>query len=190
MRLLGFDTTRDFLTLVLIDGENTYREIIKEGNKKHTSLLLPAVDKLLTAHGLSVADIDYFSAVVGPGSFTGIRVGIAAANALAYAQNKKMVEVTSLELIAYNNADGVALIDALHGNYYGGVVKDGKIIDMRYYEAGELTDDTKKLLQDGNDGYADAYAAICREKVGDGVVCDSLFPLYLRESQAEREAKK
>lgn len=190
MRILGFDTTRDFLTIVLIDDENTYCEVITEGNKRHTSLLLPSIDKILSEHGLAAKDVDYFSAVVGPGSFTGIRVGVAAANAFAYALNKKTVEVTSLELIAYNENDGFALIDALHGNFYGGVIDNGEISSMRYYEDGELPKTARRVVQNKNDAYAQAYAKILKKKVADGNVGESLLPLYLRESQAEREAKK
>lgn len=190
MRILGFDTTRNFLTVVLIDGKKTYSEVINEGNKKHTSLLLPAVDGMLVKHGLTAADVDYFSAVVGPGSFTGIRVGIAAVNAMAYALKKKTIEVTALELIAYNKTDGVALIDALHGNFYGGTVKDGKITEMRYYENGEIDAGINKHLQDSSCSYAAEYAEILKSKAENGEFSESLLPLYLRESQAEREAKK
>ena len=85
MLILGVDTTRDALTVVITDGEKTRFIVSEEGNKKHTSLLIPKIEELLTTNGLSLSDADAFSAVTGPGSFTGIRVGISTINALSYA---------------------------------------------------------------------------------------------------------
>lgn len=189
MRALGIDTTRRFMVIVLIDGENTYTEVVREGNKKHNSLLLERADGLLAAHKLTVSDMDCFSAVTGPGSFTGIRVGVATVNGFAYALKKPLAEVTALELIAYNKKRGTALIDALHGNYYGGTIADGAIREMRFYEADEKIDG-EKYFQDDGETYADAFAALIRERYESGCMRDMLSPLYMRASQAEREADK
>lgn len=189
MRLLGIDTTGKYLSLVLINGEDIIIKKIDGGKKKHTSVLMPAVDALLTETNLAIGDLNYVSAIVGPGSFTGIRVGVSSANAIAYSLDIPMIEVTSLELIAYNKADGVALIDAMHGNFYGGTIKDGEITEMRYYEMGDVISGDRYYQDEDND-YGKEYAAILVKKAKRGEVKETLLPVYLRESQAEREAAK
>jgi universal bacterial protein YeaZ len=187
MRVLGLDTTRDKLVIVLTDGDTFKKAVVSEGNKKHTSLLLPTVDNLLSESGLSLSDIDCFAAVVGAGSFTGIRIGVATANALAYAQKKPLISVTAFDLIAYNKADGVCLIDALHGNFYGANVVGGRALEPRFYEAGDVPD-CIHYPQDVNDDYAKAFASVLTERAEKGEFTSKLVPLYLRASQAEREA--
>ena len=189
MRILGVDTTRDALTVVITDGKETRFIVSEEGNKKHTSLLIPKIEELLTANGLSLSDANAFSAVTGPGSFTGIRVGISTINALSYATGKPCIDVNSFELVAYNKGEGTVLIDALHGNYYGASVKDGKVLSMRYYEKGDEIPG-ERFYRDEQDDYVEAFAYILNEKAAGREFTNSLVPLYLRESQAEREARK
>ena len=83
MLILGVDTTRDRLVAVLSDEYKTYYKVSDEGNKKHTSKLLPVIDELLSENGFTLDDVAAFSAVTGPGSFTGIRVGVSTINALS-----------------------------------------------------------------------------------------------------------
>lgn len=88
MLILGVDTTRDRLVAVLSDENKTYYKVSDEGNKKHTSKLLPVIDELLSENGFTLDDVAAFSAVTGPGSFTGIRVGVSTINALSFAKEK------------------------------------------------------------------------------------------------------
>lgn len=189
MRALAIDTTRKVLVIVLIDGDNVYKKISNESNKKHNSLLLPSIDALLTENNLEIKDIDCFCAVTGPGSFTGIRIGIATINGFAFALNKPVVEVNSFELIAYNvKGEAVCLIDALHGNCYGASVADGCITAMNFYESNNIPDG-EKYYQNELCDYADELADIVKNKIKAKDFKERLIPLYLRKSQAEREAE-
>lgn len=189
MRALAIDTTRKILVIVLIDGDKLYKKVLNESNKKHNSLLLPSIDELLIENNLEIKDIDCFSAVTGPGSFTGIRIGIATINGLAFALNKPVVEVNSFELIAYNvKGEAVCLIDALHGNCYGASVKDGCVTAMDFYESDSLPDG-EKYYQNELCDYADELADIVKNKIKIKDFKERLIPLYLRKSQAEREAE-
>ena len=79
------------------------------------------VDKVLKQADLSPAECDFFAAVVGPGSFTGIRIGISTIKGFCLAAGKPSLPVTSFETMAYNDVDGnklLCLVDALHGRYY------------------------------------------------------------------------
>ncbi len=87
---------------------------------KHSTTLMTEVDGLLKECGASLFEFDFFAAVVGAGSFTGIRIGIATVKGLALATGKPTLPITSFDALAYNGVDGktLCLIDALRGNYY------------------------------------------------------------------------
>ncbi|MEG1986179.1 MAG: tRNA (adenosine(37)-N6)-threonylcarbamoyltransferase complex dimerization subunit type 1 TsaB [Clostridia bacterium] len=188
MRALAIDTTRQMLTVVLVDGDKHFKKVINEGSKKHTSLLLLAIETLLTENGLSLSDMDYFGAVIGAGSFTGIRIGVATVNGFAYALKKPLIEVTAFELIAYNKGECVCLIDALHDNYYGAIVKDNEVLSMDFYENGAVPKGNV-VCQNLTDDYADELSAVLIKKIKRGETKQKLLPIYLRRSQAEREAE-
>ena len=160
-----------------------------EGNKKHTSKLLPVIDELLSENGFTLDDVAAFSAVTGPGSFTGIRVGVSTINALSFAKEKPVIDVTSFELVAYDKGEGVVLIDAMHGNYYGAFVVDGNVVETKYFESGDEITGTK-YFRNENEDYVLAFSNILQKKARAHDFKESLRPLYLRESQAEREARK
>lgn len=189
MLILGVDTTRDRLVAVLSDENKTYYKVSDEGNKKHTSKLLPVIDELLSENGFTLDDVEAFSAVTGPGSFTGIRVGVSTINALSFAKEKPVIDVTSFELVAYDKGEGVVLIDAMHGNFYGAFVKDGIVQKTQYFECGDEIKGAR-FFRDENDDYVLAFSSVLIKKAENNDFKESLRPLYLRESQAEREAKK
>lgn len=122
MNLLAFDTSsRDASIAVLRDGE-----IVLEYNFSSrddlSAMLSPSLEFLLRSLGLKLAQIDLFAAAVGPGLFTGIRVGLASLKGLNLAAGKPMVGVNTLEALAYKLADTrhtiVPMIDARKGEIY------------------------------------------------------------------------
>ena len=105
MKILAVDTAWDSMVVALsVDGK-IYSETSLDGAKKHNSLILPMIDRLLDKAGIKISEVDNFAAVVGPGSFTGIRIGVSTVNALAFACNKNSVAINALEEIAYYCAD-------------------------------------------------------------------------------------
>ena len=86
---------------------------------QHSVCLLPEIDGALKEAGLALEDCDFFACAVGPGSFTGIRIGISTVKGLAFALGKPTLGVTSLRAIAYaEEGCRAALVDAGHGNVY------------------------------------------------------------------------
>lgn len=91
MNILSLDCAGKILTVTLTAGEKLYSANSGEaGSKKHNSLILPFADELLTKAGITVRDIDAIACVVGPGSFTGIRIGVSTAHALARATERNL----------------------------------------------------------------------------------------------------
>ena len=126
MKLLAYDCSGPSLTAALYDGEKKLAEWGSEPGARHATVLVPAIKKLLKKSCLKLSDIDVFAVGVGPGSFTGLRVGIATAKVLGYVLKKKIVGVSSLEAVARESLDGkdgrvsVAL-DARRSQVYGAV---------------------------------------------------------------------
>lgn len=102
MRLLAIDTSTEYLTLAVMDGNKVSGRIHKKAAMRHSSLLVPMVDKVLEKSGLKIKDIDGFCIGAGPGSFTGLRIGVATVKAMAYSLNKPIAAVPTLDAIAEN----------------------------------------------------------------------------------------
>lgn len=100
MNILAVDTTGPVASAALMqDGVMTH-EIAASHGLTHSETSLPMVDDVLSAAGLAPKDVDLFAAVVGPGSFTGVRIGVCTVKGLAHAWNKPIVPVSSLEALA------------------------------------------------------------------------------------------
>ena len=116
---LAVDTSNEYLTVIACkDGVETVA-FEPHCGMQHSVRLMGAVEETLSRAGLSPEACDFFCAVTGPGSFTGIRIGISCAKGLSAALAKPAVGITSFQTLAYN-AEGKALaaIAAGRGNYY------------------------------------------------------------------------
>ncbi|HTZ11112.1 MAG TPA: tRNA (adenosine(37)-N6)-threonylcarbamoyltransferase complex dimerization subunit type 1 TsaB [Candidatus Margulisiibacteriota bacterium] len=127
MRILGIDTSTRFLCIALYDSGKLY-EFTLETGPKLSSLLGVSIKRVLDAAGLALSDIDYFACGVGPGSFTGMRIGIATMQGISSALKKPVVGISSLDLLAKNASreEGciVPAIDAKRGLIYSAIYKN------------------------------------------------------------------
>ena len=115
--VLAIDCSADEAVVCAVkDGVFAERRSGKD--KRHNGVLLGLADEVLTQLGARPSDFDAFGAVVGPGSFTGIRIGVASVKALCLATDKPAVAIDALELLAMGEGDCYAAIDARNGNYY------------------------------------------------------------------------
>lgn len=120
---MGLDTTAERGSLALLEGDRVVAEEALLGPDGFGQLLFPAIEKLLAAHGWPLSSIDLFAAASGPGSFTGVRVGLAAVKGLAEATGKRAQAVSNLRALAGqgSGARRYALIDARRGEVYVGL---------------------------------------------------------------------
>lgn len=102
MRLLALDTSTEYLTLAVMDGKKVLARFHKKAAMMHSGLLVPMIDRLLKKARLKIKDIDIFCIGIGPGSFTGLRIGVVTVKGLAYSLNKPIVAVPTLDAIAQN----------------------------------------------------------------------------------------
>jgi len=133
VNILALDTSTDYLSLVVLKGDKMAAKFHKKAHRKHSMLLVPMIDKLLKRAGLKIKEIDYFAISVGPGSFTGLRIGVTVVKGLAYALKKKIVAVPTLDVIADNAKSFKGMIcpvlDARKNKVYACLYKsDGRTV--------------------------------------------------------------
>lgn len=122
MNVLAFDTTRRVGSLALLLDDVVVETVGVEAPDGFGSVLFGEIDELLGRHGVALAGMDAFAAASGPGSFTGIRVGLSAAKALAEVHGKPVVAVSNLKAIAAAGEGDlrVPLLDARRGELFAG----------------------------------------------------------------------
>lgn len=122
-RILAIDTTGPIGSLALVEDGAVAAEIELQSPGGFAHILFPALERLLAAHSWRPGEIDGFAAASGPGAFTGVRVGLAAAKGLAEAVGKPVVAVSNLQAVAAFGTQPARAVffDARRGEIYGAV---------------------------------------------------------------------
>lgn len=154
MRILGVECTAAPVSCALLEDGKIKAEYFLNLKTTHSQTLMPMIESVLKLSGLCVKDIDVIAATAGPGSFTGVRIGISAVKGMATPDNKPCVPVSVLESMAYNlianNCIVCAVMDARCNQVYNALfdVENGKIrriCDDRALMIDELFDEIKKI---------------------------------------------
>ncbi len=145
MKILGIDTSTKIATIAVIDEEKVLGEYTLSQEMSHSENLIPMVKELLNNLHLKIEDIDLYGVAIGPGSFTGLRIGVAAVKSFAHLFKKPIVGVSTLEAMAYNlphNSIVVPMIDARRDRVYTGVFswKDGSLKTLKADDVVEMED--------------------------------------------------
>jgi tRNA threonylcarbamoyladenosine biosynthesis protein TsaB len=156
MRALALDTTTRDGSVALVDEASIVDERRGDGSRTHAERLPGDLVGLLTAHRLAVADVDLLAVAAGPGSFTGLRVGIATIQGVAFASRRPVVAVSALDALAQlasaaaGPADlAAAWIDAYRGEVYSalyrvtpdaGMFEDRRLVEIEGASVGQPSD--------------------------------------------------
>ena len=185
MKFLAVDTSGRQLNTAVFDGAREHVFSRKDCAMQHSVLLMGEIAEALHAAALSPVDCDFFACVAGPGSFTGIRIGVTTANALKRAVNARLAAFTSLEALAFDETRVLALMDCKHSNYYA-LLKDGG--EESYFAASsdELDrdfPDLKRIYYSAPDAekYIKCFLAKCEKGDFVRIAC----PFYIKKSSAE-----
>ncbi|WP_051669479.1 tRNA (adenosine(37)-N6)-threonylcarbamoyltransferase complex dimerization subunit type 1 TsaB [Bryobacter aggregatus] len=117
--ILAIDTTHDDGSIALVHNGAVLEEVALHAEDGFSSFLFTAVQQLLDRHQLSLEDIDAFAAAAGPGTFTGIRIGLTAAKGFGEAMAKPVFGISNLEAVAsYGPPDAIPFYDARRGDVY------------------------------------------------------------------------
>lgn len=182
--ILGIDSSAITAGCALYDNGKVIAEQFLNTKHTHSQTLLPMVEDMLRSAEVSLSDVDTIAVTAGPGSFTGLRIGIASVKGMAMGTGKKCVSVSTLEAISYNfvGIDGIicCAMDARCGQVYnalfrseGGVIT--RLCEDRAIKAVDLYDELKKL--NGNVILAGDGAEILHKATEQ---CFTLAPLALR----------
>ena len=125
MRVLAVDTTTERGSVAVTEDDCVRGEVRLASSEGHSRRLLPAVDFLLHSLGLRPGDVEAFAVTTGPGSFTGLRVGLSTVQGLALGAGRPCLGMSALDVLAARIAGtapaAVALMDAYRGEVYGAV---------------------------------------------------------------------
>lgn len=132
MKILAMDTSSVNATVAVCDENRILGEFTIAGDRAHSQIIMPMLETLLERCGFSLEDINVFAVSLGPGSFTGLRIGIAAMKTFASTLNKKLIGISSLDEVAANftlsNKFICPIFDARRSDVYNAIYKDGKKI--------------------------------------------------------------
>lgn len=127
MKLLSISTASDILSLALVDGDKLLASFISEGYKQHAELISPKIKELVDNNGLKFSQLDGLCVNLGPGSFTGLRVGLSVAKGIAFGANIKLYGYLNFEELLYqaiikNSIEGkcAVLIPSRKDEFYFG----------------------------------------------------------------------
>lgn len=181
--------------------------------KQASVALLPQIDKMLGELNISLEQLDFFACVSGPGSFTGIRIGISTIRAFCYALNKKAIVINYLQLLAYNdNADDtesiISVIDGSNFTAYVGAYNSDRecLLQPKCLSHSQLSDFLQQVDEPNivcvDDGIASVVKGCTPKTDGSSLMraveqaalnndnfvdYNLVVPLYIRVSQAESE---
>jgi tRNA threonylcarbamoyladenosine biosynthesis protein TsaB len=123
VNLLAIDTTSDFGSIALLNDRIVVEEVAIHSPDGFAHVIFQEIDRLLRRHSVQISNLDGFASASGPGSFTGVRMGLTAAKGLAESCRRRMVAVSNLEALAWfgTRALRAPVIDARRGEIYGAV---------------------------------------------------------------------
>ncbi|PYG85694.1 tRNA threonylcarbamoyladenosine biosynthesis protein TsaB [Ruminiclostridium sufflavum DSM 19573] len=110
MKILAVDTSTNVASVAILEDDIIIGEYSCNKGKTHSQKLMPMIQSLLEKVKLDTEDIDAFAASIGPGSFTGLRIGVTTIKAMAFAAGKPVISVYTLDALAYNMSMSKALI--------------------------------------------------------------------------------
>ena len=194
---LAVDTSSASLTVAACRGEIKAVRHIPDCAMRHSVTLMDEIDSALEEAGLEPKDCDFFCAVTGPGSFTGIRIGVSCIKGYSTALSKRAFGVTAFEMLSYNvnsDSDYLVCIDAGHGNYYAcGYNKGGECDIPPCYLSGERVASSGRPVYGYEDLPFENYTKLSAKDCLLPAVNafrdreDGVRALYVKKSQAEEE---
>lgn len=194
MKYLLIDSaTATLVVAIIIDGEIKYC-YNKEAGKEMSNIIMPVIEEAFNQTKISPKELNKIFVSNGPGSFTGIRVGLTVAKTMAWALNIPVVPISSLEVIAstYTKENNIALIDARRGFVFaGGYDKNlNNIMEDQHILLSDIKIDGNHISYDNFDckkPNIDIIRIIKKHENDNGVNPHQLNPKYLKLTEAEEK---
>ena len=190
MIILGVECSAQSAGAAVVKDSKLLSECFVNCGLTHSETLLPMIDSALSMAGVDICDVDLIAVSDGPGSFTGLRIGVGTVKGLAIGADIKVLGVSPLEALCYNvpNADGIiaAIMDARREQVYCALYKweDGVLKEIKSADAMPLSD----LLEEACEGatFVGDGAAVFKDKIKEKMGDKAKFPtdnlIYQRAS--------
>ena len=214
MKILCIDTSSKLCSIALLEDTTLIKKLELDKGTTHSETLMPLIKELFDSCNLSLKDIDLLVSDIGPGSFTGIRIGVATIKAFSDSLNIPCVGISSLEVLAYNIKDNgliCSTIDCKNDNCYFALYEliDGyytileepsaktnievmNLLNTKYnnksiYYVGDglSLKSTIDYLNVENLGIA-GY----KKFINNGNITENILPLYLKKPQAQKQLEE
>ena len=185
MIILATDTSLPLLSVALTRDDAVLGAVALEGKGSRNEKLLPAIDWLLAESAVDRHQIDLFAVTRGPGSFTGVRIGLATMQGLALALGKPVCAMSTHAAIAPVTGEARIVDDAGRGEYYVSYYCDGRELEAPHLakEASGFT--VAEFLRNGNAAVGCAWRARAIAEAGELERYADVTPIYVRLAEAE-----
>jgi tRNA threonylcarbamoyl adenosine modification protein YeaZ len=191
MLILAADTSLPILSVALVLDDALLGAVALEGRSSRNEKLLPAIDWLLTEAAIERRSIDLFAITRGPGSFTGVRIGLATMQGLALALGKPVCAMSTHEAIAPANGRASIVDDAGRGEFYVSVFENAREVIAPHLAKREEVDALDHVIRVADVMQRDNVALACARRAreielrGDGERYRDITPIYVRLAEAE-----
>lgn len=214
MKILCIDTSSKLCSVAILENTTLINKLELDNGLTHSETLMPLIKELLEKSNLSLKDINLLVSDIGPGSFTGIRIGVATCKAFSDSINIPCVGISSLEVLAYNSKNAgiiCSTIDCKNDNCYFALYE---LVDENYTVLEEPCAKTvTEVLDILNTKYSDkqinfvgdgipSYSTNCylnveslgiagyKKFISNNNVGEDILPLYLKNPQAQRQLEE
>lgn len=182
MKILAVDTSSKLCSVAILEDKNLIKKLELDNGLTHSETLMPLIQQLLNECSLSLNNINLLVSDIGPGSFTGIRIGVSSCKAFSDSLNIPCVGISSLEVLAYNiQNDGIicSTIDCKNNNCYFALYE----LNSGNYNV--LIEPCAKSVNDVLDLLNSQYYNKCISFVGDGIPSEKLHSIYDNNADSE-----
>lgn len=182
MKILAVDTSSKLCSVAILEDKNLIKKLELDNGLTHSETLMPLIQQLLNECSLSLNNINLLVSDFGPGSFTGIRIGVSSCKAFSDSLNIPCVGISSLEVLAYNiQNDGIicSTINCKNNNCYFALYE----LNSGNYNV--LIEPCAKSVNDVLDLLNSQYYNKCISFVGDGIPSEKLHSIYNNNADSE-----
>ena len=157
MKILGIDTSSLATSVAVIEDNKLICEYTINTKKTHSQKLMPMIENMLNISDINIKDIDAIAICIGPGSFTGLRIGMATAKAIAHVNNLPIIGVNSVEILGGNmnlcDKKICSILDAQRNQVYTGRYKfeNGNIVEIQPVDVVEIENLLEEISKDNEE---------------------------------------
>lgn len=191
LKHLVLDSATDYLYIGIFEEDKPLREYYELGHNDHSVKLMDELTKLFDALNMKVTDLASIIVGIGPGSYTGVRIGVVVAKMLAWTKDVPLYTISSLALMASGHTDKVlAWIDARRNHAFLGLFEVSetsmKALDKEQYTHLDTYKDTVAFDKETTSGKPNIKKLFNSNLLTHATHIHAVAPVYLRQTEAER----